>query len=465
MLENHMGFDFLYDTTLEDDQISTHRQSREDHSSDWGTLDGGESLPDVVVWPESVEDVSSVLAAANERSVPVTPYAAGTSLEGHAVPVEGGISLNMTKMDRILDIRPEDFQIDVQPGLLGSEIDELAGDHGLFFPPLPSSGKISTIGGMIANDASGMQTVKYGEIHDWVLRLEAVLADGTVIETGSTAAKTSAGYNLMDLLVGSEGTLAVVTEATLELAGLPEQIWGGRVVFENRTEASAAISDAVQWGVDVAKIELIDELSAAMANRYLDADMPVAPMAFVEFHKNHNIEDEVAFFRSILDEYDVSEVEITESGEEMDELWEVREEMASALKHYDPDLEMLTSGDVTVPISKYADLIDYISELETEHDLEIPSFGHAGDGNIHYTVMVREEDDEHRELGERVDEQIVRHAIELGGTSTGEHGVGMGKQKYLPEEYTDGTVDLMRRIKTAFDPNGILNPGKIFPSE
>jgi D-lactate dehydrogenase (cytochrome) len=193
--------------------------------------------------------------------------------------------------------------------------------------------------------------------------------------------------------------------------------------------------------------------------------MPVAPMAFVEFHKNHNVREEVEFFRSIIDDYDVTEVEITESGEEMDELWEIREEMASALKHYDPDLRMLTSGDVTVPISNYSDLIEYISTLEAKHDLEIPSFGHAGDGNIHYTVMVREGDDEHRELGERVDEDIVRHAIELGGTSTGEHGVGQGKQKYLPEEYTNATVDVMKRVKAAFDPNGTLNPGKIFPSE
>ncbi|WP_280535963.1 FAD-binding oxidoreductase [Halopenitus sp. POP-27] len=457
-----MDIEFLDDTSLSESQIATSDQSLAEHSSDWGTMPGEEHPPDVVVWPESTEDVSSVLAAANDRGIPVTPYAAGTSLEGHAVPVEGGISINMTRMDDVLDVRPDDFQIDVQPGILGSVVDEAVAEHGLFFPPLPSSGKISTIGGMIANDASGMQTVKYGEIHDWVLRLEAVLADGTVIETGSRASKTSAGYNLMDLLVGSEGTLAVVTEATLELAGIPEQIWGGRVVFPNRTEASAAIADAVRSGVDVAKIELIDELSAAMANRYLDADLPDVPMAFVEFHANHHVETEIEFFRSILAGYEVEDVQIAESGPEMDRLWEVREEMASALKHYDPDLTMLTSGDVTVPISKYADLIDYISTLEAEHDLEIPCFGHAGDGNIHYTVMVRPDDPDHRALGERVDAEIVHHAIDLGGTCTGEHGVGRGKTAYLPEEFTQGTVDTMERIKEAMDPNGILNPGKLF---
>ncbi|ELY60027.1 FAD-binding oxidoreductase [Natronococcus jeotgali] len=454
--------EFLSETSLADEQISTTPRQREEHSTDWGTPDTEASMPDVVVWPESTEDVSTVLEAADQRGVPVTPYAAGTSLEGHAVPVEGGISMNMTRMDAVLEIRPEDFQIDVQPGLLGSRINEVARPDGLFFPPLPSSGKISTIGGMIANDASGMQTVKYGEIHDWVLRLEAVLPDGTVIETGTRAAKTSSGYNLLDLLVGSEGTLAVVTEATLELAGLPEQIWGGRVIFENRMQASAVIADIVQSGVDIAKIELIDELSATMVNRYLDADLPNASMAFIEIHRNHNIKTEIDFCRAIIEDYDVRDVTFEQSGPELEGLWEIREEMATALKHYDPELTMLTSGDVTVPISKYSNLIDYISTCETEYNLEIPCFGHAGDGNIHYTVMVREGDAEHHALGKRVDEQIVHRAIELGGTSTGEHGVGLGKQQYLPSEYNDETVELMKRIKTAFDPNETLNPGKIF---
>ncbi|GAB7021265.1 FAD-binding oxidoreductase [Halostagnicola bangensis] len=458
-----MDIDFLTDTPLDAEQFSTDPRRREEHKTDWGTPDEEGTMPDAVVWPETTAEVAAVLQGANQRGISVTPYAAGTSLEGHAVPVAGGISLNMTKMDEIVDVRADDFQIDVQPGVFGSAINEAVERDGLFFPPLPSSGKISTIGGMIANDASGMQTVKYGEVHDWVLRLEAVRPDGTVIETGSRASKTSSGYNLMDLLVGSEGTLAVVTEATLELAGIPEQIWGGRVRFENRTEASAAISDIVRSGVDVAKIELIDERSAGMACRYLGAEFPHAPMAFVEFHANHDIEAEVDFCRAILEEYDITDVDIGATGPEMNELWEIREEMASALKEYDPKLEMLTSGDVTVPISKYADLMAYISTIETEHDLEIPCFGHAGDGNIHYTVMVRVEDEEHRALGERVDERIVRHAIELGGTATGEHGVGLGKQRYLPVEYNDGTVDTMRQVKAAFDPNGILNPGKIFP--
>jgi D-lactate dehydrogenase (cytochrome) len=450
---------------LNDEKLSTGVSILEERSFDWGTDPEQGTVPDVVVWPESTADVVTIMETASEHGIPVTPYAAGTSLEGNPVPAEGGICLDVSRMDSIVDVRPDDFQIDVQPGVFGSAVDEAVNDHGLFFPPLPSSGKISTIGGMVANDASGMQTVKYGEIHDWVLRIKAVLADGTVVETGSRAAKTSSGYNLMDLLVGSEGTLGVMTEITLELAGIPKQIHGGRVIFQDRTAASAAVSDVIQSGVDVAKIELIDALSAEITNAYLDADFPDAPMMFVEFHAEHNIESEIEFFRSIVSEHGAVEIEISESEEGMAELWEIREEMAEALEPYDPDLTPLTPGDVTVPMSQFADLMAHIGTLEDEHDLLIPCFGHAGDGNIHYTVMVDSDDPEAYERGKAVYNEIVRYAIEQGGTATGEHGIGVGKRELLSEEHTEGTVDLMQRVKHAFDPDDILNPGKMFPEE
>ena len=450
---------------LVDDKLSTGTSVTEERGFDWGTDPEQGTVPDVVVWPESTDDVVTVMETASEHGIPVTPYAAGTSLEGNPVPAQGGICLDVTRMDSIVSVRPDDFQIDVQPGVFGSTIDEAANDHGLFFPPLPSSGKISTIGGMVANDASGMQTVKYGEIHDWVLRIEAVLADGTVVKTGSKAAKTSSGYNLIDLLVGSEGTLGVITEITLELAGIPEQIHGGRVIFQDRSAASAAVSDVIQSGVDVAKIELIDSLSAEITNAYLDADFPNAPMMFVEFHANHNIENEIDFFRSIVSEHGAIEIEISESDEGMRELWEIREEMAEALEPYDPDLTPLTPGDVTVPMSEFTDLMAHISTLEEEYDLLIPCFGHAGDGNIHYTVMVDSDDPGAYERGKEVYNEIVRYAIEQGGTATGEHGVGVGKRDLLLEEYNEGTVDLMRRVKDAFDPERILNPDKVFPKK
>ncbi|WP_435195067.1 FAD-binding oxidoreductase [Natronomonas sp. EA1] len=450
---------------LPDEQVSVGDSDRASHAADWGGEQRGVGVtPDAVVYPESTEDVAAVLEAANERGVPVTPYAAGTSLEGNAVPAFEGISLDLTRMNAVLDIRPDDFQIDVQPGVMGTAIDEAVESHGLFFPPMPSSANISTIGGMIANDASGQKTVKYGEIADWVLELEVVTADGEVFTAGSKAVKTSAGYNLKELIVGSEGTLGVVTRATLELEGLPEQIKGGRAVFPSLDDAAEAVMDAVQSGVDVAKIELIDELSGAMANAYLDTGLPDSAMIFVEFHANHGIEEEIAFCEAIFAAHDVVEFELADGDDpRMAELWRARDELAFAAQSYDPDRAPIHPGDITVPISSFPELVRYAKDLGDEHGLMVPCFGHAGDGNLHYTVLVDPDDPAEVDAGEEVYKKIVERAIEVGGTATGEHGIGLGKREYLELEHGEVGVELMRRIKKAFDPNDILNPGKIFP--
>lgn len=455
---------FLEELGLADDQVSFAAGRLESHATDFGAERINEgTLPDAVVWPESTADVSAVLAAATDRGVPVTPYAAGTGLEGNAVPAHGGISLDCTRMDDVVDYRPDDFQIDVGPGIIGSDVDEYVASDGLFFPPLPSSGDISTIGGMIATDASGMKTVRYGEIADWVLGLEAVLADGTVIETGSRASKTSSGYNLTDLLVGSEGTLAVVTEATLELAGRPEQIRGGRAIFETLDDAAEAVFDAVRTDVGVARIELVDGLSATMANDYLGSDLPDAPMVFLEFHANHGVDEEIDLCRSIFDDHDVARFEMSHDDAEMTQLWKARREMAYAVSSYDPDLEPLHPGDVTVPISSYPEVVRETKRLADESDLLVPCFGHAGDGNLHYSILVDLDDPEQVERGEDLYRTVVELAIELGGTATGEHGIGEGKQQYLEPEHGAGAVETMRTIKRALDPTDTLNPGKIFP--
>ncbi|WP_132057784.1 FAD-binding oxidoreductase [Halorussus amylolyticus] len=457
-------FDFIR-SRLSDDQYSVTDADRRERAVDWGTNRDDGSQPDIVVWPESTDDVSAVLAGANERGIPVTPYAAGTSLEGNPVPLEGGITLDLTRMDDVYDIRPDDLQVDVGPGIYGDEVNEAIENYGLVLPSLPSSGKISTLGGMIANDASGMKTVKYGEVADWLLEVEAVLPNGEVITAGSKAAKTSSGYNLLDLLVGSEGTLAVITRLTLQLAGRPEQVWAGRATFADLGDAADAVFDAVRSGVDVAKIELIDSLSAEIANTVLDTGLPNSPMVFLEFHANHDIETEVEFCKSLFESHGVETFEIAAQDETMAELWEARRELADAVEPYDPDLSPLTPGDVTVPISALPDIVDYIKTLGAEHDIMIPCFGHAGDGNIHYFVMVDPNDPEMVETGEHLSKKIVERAIELGGTATGEHGVGVGKRDYLVAEHGPAAVGTMRSIKTAFDPNGILNPGKIFPDD
>ena len=453
---------FLSDLDLEGD-VSFGESARETHATDFGAdqLDLGVT-PDAVVWPASTADVSSVLAAANDRVVPVTPYAAGTGLEGNAVPAHRGISLDLSRMNAVLDVRPDDFQVDVEPGVLGSRVDETVASEGLFFPPLPSSGDISTVGGMIATDASGMKTVKYGEVGDWVLELEAVLADGSVITAGSKAAKTSSGYNLKELLVGSEGTLAVVTRATLELAGRPAQIRGGRALFPSLDDAANAVFDAVRSGVDVATIELVDGDSALMANAYTGTDLPDVPMVFVEFHANHGVEEEIDFCRSVFEDHGVRRFEVAE-GDEMDDLWRARRELAFALQSYDPDRSPLHPGDVTVPISRYPDVVGYVKDLADEYDLLVPCFGHAGDGNLHYTVLVDEDDPEAVAAAEKVYAAVVERAIEVGGTATGEHGIGLGKRKFLEAEHGPATVEAMRAVKRALDPRDTLNPGKMFP--
>jgi D-lactate dehydrogenase (cytochrome) len=453
------------DRLLDPDQVSRGRGERRERATDWGTDREEGTLPDAVVWPESSADVSAVLAAATERGVPVTPYAAGTSLEGNPVPLHNGVSMDVGRMDEVLEVRPGDHQVDVQPGLYGDDLNEAVERHGLFLPSLPSSGRLSTIGGMLANDASGMKTVRYGEVSDWLLEAEVVLPTGEVVTAGSKAVKTSAGYNLEDLVVGSEGTLGVITRATMQLAGLPEQVWGGRAVFGDLEDASSAVVDAVQSGVDVAKIELIDALSAEISNDYLDTDLPDAPMVFLEFHANHGVEREVGFCRTIFEEHGVRRFEVAESDAGMAALWEARRELADAFEPWDPDLSPLTPGDVTVPISKYTDIVTYAKELGEEFGITVACFGHAGDGNVHYFVMVDPDDPEMAADGRTISKRLVERAIELGGTSTGEHGIGTGKQEYLAAEHGDAAVDAMRAVKRALDPAGILNPGKIFPEE
>jgi D-lactate dehydrogenase (cytochrome) len=453
---------FLAALSLDGD-VSFGESVRESHAADFGVEERGEGVtPDAVVWPESTDDVSAVLSAANDQRIPVTPYAAGTSLEGNAVPVHRGVSLDLSRMDAVLDVRSDDFQIDVEPGVYGSAVDEAVASEGLFFPPLPSSGDISTVGGMVANDASGMKTVKYGEVSDWVLELEAVLADGTVITTGSKAVKTSSGYNLKDLLVGSEGTLGVVTRVTLELAGRPEQIRGARALFSSLDAAAEAVFDAVRSGVDVATIELVDEDSARMANAYTGTDLPDVPTVFLEFHADHGVEREVEFCRSVFGDHDLRQFDVADE-ESTDDLWQARKELAYAIQRWDPDLTALHPGDLTVPISEYPEIVRFVKSLADERDLLVPCFGHAGDGNLHYSVLVEEDDPERVEAAAEVYEATVERAIDLGGTATGEHGIGLGKREFLETEHGPATVEAMRRLKRAFDPRDTLNPGKMFP--
>jgi len=447
---------------LSPEQVSTTDADRDYHGTDWGTSPAAAAPPDIVVWPESTADVSAVLAAATERGIPVTPFAAGTGVEGNAVPAHGGISLDLTRMDAVLDIRPEDRQIDVEPGVIGADVDEAVAAHGLFFPPLPTSGDMATIGGMIATNASGKRTVKYGKVGDWVRAIEVVLADGSVITAGTRAEKSSSGYDLRDLLIGSEGTLGIVTRATLALAGRPEHTRVGRATFGSLDDATAAAADLVSSGVDVSAAELVDELSARMVNDYVGSDLPEGPTLFLEFQADHGLDREVAFCRAILDAHDPVAV-LLDGETDAESVWKPRHELADAVRAYYPALESLHAGDVAVPIGSFSSIVAHVHAVADEHDVPIPTFGHAGDGNVHFDVLVDPDDEAAVAEAHEIYESIVTEAIDLGGTATGEHGIGRGKREFLPIEHGENGVAAMRAIKEALDPHGTLNPGKIFP--
>jgi len=453
---------FLSDLAL-DGEASTAGTDRQAHDADYGTDDADAVAPDAVAYAASTADVSRVLAAANDRGVPVTPFAGGTGLEGAATPTARGISLDLSRLDRVIEVRPDDLQVDVGAGVIGDDLNDRLARYGLFFPPLPSSGEAATIGGMIATDASGMKTVKYGEVADWVLGVEAVLADGRVLELGGRAAKTSSGYNLLDLLVGSEGTLGVVTRATLEVAGRPEQIRGGRAAFPTLAAATEAIGDAVASGVDAATLELLDAETVRIANAHSGTRLPETPTVFLEFHANHGIETEIEFCRDVFEAHGVERFEV--AGEsDMDDLWEARRDLAYATRTWDPDRDPIAPGDVTVPIGSYADLVGFVKEVADETGLAIPCFGHAGDGNLHYSPIADVDDPAELAAAERAYERVVDYALELGGTATGEHGIGEGKRGFMRAEHGDA-VDVMRSIKATLDPAGILNPGTALPVE
>jgi len=458
---------FLDDLRL-DGEVETgqHRLAR--YNSDAGVeefshLDVPDDGPDAVVFAESTADVSALLSACSEHGVPVTPYAAGTGLEAGAVPVEGGVSLDLSRMDRILDVRPDSLQVEAEAGVLGGALNERLERHGLFLPAFPSSAEISTIGGMIATDAAGMGTVKYGEVADWLLELEAVLADGTVVELGSDARKTSAGYNLKELIVGSEGTLAVVTTVTFRLAGLPEQRWGARATFPTLGDAAAAVADAVGAGIDLAKVELLDTETVEMANAYSDTGLPERPTLFVEFHADHHVEAEVEFCETVFSSHGLEAFEVAENEREMEALWQARKDLTYAMEGYDHERTQLHPGDITVPVGRYAEMVATAKELGEEHGLTVPCFGHAGDGNVHFSVIADPEDPDEVARAHELYEAITKRALELDGTVTGEHGIGVGKRDHLADEHGDDGVALMRRVKNAFDPQGILNPGKVLP--
>lgn len=437
------------------ENISTGESDLNLHSEDQSFHEP--HLPEVVVWVTEAQQVADILKLANEHTIPVTPWGVGSSLEGNPIPIHGGILLSFTKMDRVIKIHADDFQVTVQPGKPRKDLNKELGRYGLFFPPDP--GANATIGGMLANNAAGIRTVKYGASKDNVLAMQVALADGRLIRVGSRSIKQSSGYNLMQLFVGSEGTLGIITEATLKLAPIPEHRTTMIAAFpsiENAVEAVVAVRGC---GIDVAALEFFDTAAAKTIASKMGFE--ANPTLLMEVYNAHSEaqEADIAIVRDIAEELDANFVAIADPSKQS-AIWEQRHNAYETMLHSHPQHKFFVM-DVAVPISAYPEIILFSREQLIIQKLEIAFLlGHAGDGNIHVTMAYQNE--EELKQVKAINEAIVKKAIDLEGTVTGEHGVGIGKRAYMRDEHGEA-VEVMRMMKNTLDPKGILNPGKVLP--
>ncbi len=414
--------------------------------------------PDVVVHPLTTAEVSAVLAFADGQRVPVVPFGAGSSLEGHVIPVEGGISLDLTRMDGILEIAPENLTATVQPGVLRSALERAAAEHGLFFPVDP--GADATLGGMAATNAAGTTTVRYGKMRANILELEAVLPGGRVVRVGSRAPKTSAGYDLLGLLVGSEGTLAVITELTLRLHGIPEHAVVLRIAFPDVAAAARAAVTMVAAGAGVTRVELVDGWTIAAINGHEGTDFPPVTTLFVEASGSEgSVESDLELVRAAADAEGATDAVAERDPTARRRLWAARHSAALAAAAAAPGRRQRAT-DVCVPLSELAAVVALARAEVDRLGLVAGILGHAGDGNVHVALQVDPDDPQELAASDELVETLVVDALARGGTCTGEHGVGLGKIGALEREHGD-VLDLMRVVKAGFDPNGIMNPGKI----
>jgi D-lactate dehydrogenase (cytochrome) len=442
-------------TLLGAERVSTQSADLDLHARDQSFHTA--CLPEVVIWPETTEEISQVLCFANENRIPVVPWGAGTSLEGNPIAVHGGIMIDFGRMNKIVRIRAEDFQVDVQPGVTRVDLNKALARHGLFFAPDP--GADASIGGMIGNNASGVKTIKYGATKDNVMRLEVVQANGNVIHLGTRARKDSSGYDLLHLFVGSEGTLGVVTEATLKIAPLPANFSASLAAFEGIEPAMQAVVDIVGAGLSPSALEFLDVETVRALKADKGLSLVEAPTLIVEF--NGTSDDEgLAEAEEICRESGAIHFEVASGLEARNRLWEARHHAYESLLRQHPNQWQLII-DVCVPLSRYPELVLYANEVLTEHQLLGYKFGHAGDGNLHINVIYDPDSTPQMERAQAVNALIVERAIALDGTATGEHGVGIGKRKFITRQHGPA-LDVMRQIKDLLDPNGILNPGKIF---
>lgn len=443
---------------LREDQVVTDRAVLEEHGR--GESYAGTALPEAVVYPETPEETAAVVAFAARRGVPVTPVGANSSLEGHTVPLSGGLSLDMTRMDRILELRPEDFLAVVQPGVHYRALNERARHAGVFFPIDP--GAHATIGGMVSTNASGTMAVRYGVTGDYVLAMQVVTPTGQLLRLGNRARKSASGYDLCGLFTGAEGTLGVITEITLRLVGLPEAVSAARVSFAGASAATVFVTRLIQAGVPAARCELVDARSIAAVNAFSGTSYPEEMTVFLEFHGNPaGVAADADLARDVARHSGALRFEAAAEAEERERLWEARHKAFYAYLAANPGKRNLVT-DVAVPISRLPEAVT--GALEDCATLGLPAYliGHVGDGNFHVAMFYGDGEYEATRAAE-ASHAIVRRALASGGTCTGEHGIGARKLRYLEEEH-GAALGLMQLLKRTLDPTGIMNPGKKVPA-
>ena len=416
--------------------------------------------PDLVVWPETTDEVARIAAACSRHGVPMTGWGAGTSLEGHALTPRGGVTLDFTRMDRVLEVRAEDMLAIVQPGITRERLNEELRATGLFFPVDP--GANASLGGMAMTRASGTTAVRYGTMRDAVLGLEVVLASGQVIRTGSRAPKSSAGYDLTALMVGSEGTLGLITELTLRLHGQPEAISAATCAFPAMGAAVDCVTATIQSGIPMARIEFLDAASVAACNAFSGTNLPPSPQLLVEFHGSPaGVEEQAARFGELAEQFGASGFRWARATEERARLWRMRHQAYPAILASRPGATAIVT-DVCVPISALAQAVEETQAEIAASPIPGPILGHVGDGNFHAILLIQPGDAAELAVAKALAARMAERALRLGGTITGEHGVGMGKLGHMAAEHGPAWGG-MGAIKQALDPAGLMNPGKLVP--
>ncbi|WP_300064618.1 FAD-linked oxidase C-terminal domain-containing protein [uncultured Roseobacter sp.] len=438
------------------ERFQTGQSIREQHGHTTTWIEN--QPPDAVVFAQSTEEVAEIVRICAEHRVPIIAYGTGTSLEGHVNAPAGGICVDLSQMDKVLEVNPGDLDCRVQPGVTREALNTHLRDQGLFFPIDP--GANASLGGMTATNASGTNAVRYGAMKDNVLAVEAVMADGRVIRTGTRARKSSAGYDLTRLLVGSEGTLCMITEITLQLHGIPEAISSASCSFPSVDAACQTVISVIQYGLPVARIELLDDVMVKALNAYSKLDLPETPLLLLEFHGTEaGVVEQSEIFGALSEEHGGVGYAATSTTEDRHRLWQARHDAYWAMLQYRPGARGIAT-DVCVPISRLADCVTAAQARVAELGLIAPIVGHAGDGNFHVSPLVDMSNADEVEKAAGFISWLNDLAISMDGTCTGEHGIGQGKRPYLVKEL-GGATEIMRAIKVALDPQDILNPGKV----